>query len=75
MADKARTVLVGSYGSASARRAVLRAEELAGNDGQVIVIAVIEPSEAIGARIEEDMEPEQLERHTEVLDETPSDLG
>jgi nucleotide-binding universal stress UspA family protein len=45
-------VLVGFDGGEQARRAALRAAELAGK-GRVIVVILIEPSEAIGSGIED----------------------
>ena len=45
-------------GSEEARRAALAAAELAGRAGRLIVVVVIEPSQSIGARIE-DIEPHE----------------
>lgn len=69
----ARTVLVGFDGSEHAQRAALRAAELAG-DGRVVAVIVIEPSEAIGARIE-DLDSGQRERHHELVGEARALLG
>ena len=58
MAKNPSIVVVGFNGSEYARRAALRAAEIAGPDGRLIVVLVIEPSQAIGARIE-DIEPSE----------------
>jgi nucleotide-binding universal stress UspA family protein len=45
-------VVVGFDGTEYSRRAALTAAGLAGHEGRVIVVPVIEPSQAVGARIE-----------------------
>ena len=66
MAENGTTAVVGFNGTEHARRAALRAAELAGREGRLIVVVVIEPSQAIGARIE-DIEPHERTHSRELV--------
>jgi len=63
-----RTVVVGFNGSDHARRAALGAAEIAGPGGRLIVVIVTEPSQAVGARIQ-DIEPQKRAHADDLVSE------